>query len=83
MLDDPGVVPCRERVGAGALGERKQPGEAKAAVAVDARVGRLAAFVAAHERLDYGAAKFVAQVEGHVGHAERVTRRARSEDGIG
>ncbi len=83
MLDDPCVVPCRQRVGAGTLGERKQPGKAKAAVAVDARVGRLAAFVAAHERLDHGAAKFLAQVEGHVGHAERVTRRACSKDGIG
>jgi hypothetical protein len=83
MLDDPCVVPCRQHVGAGTLGERKQPGKAKAAVAVDARVGRLAAFVAAHERLDYGAAKFLPQVEGHVGHAERVARGARSKNGSG
>ena len=83
MPDDPCVVPCRERVGAGTLGERKQPGKAEAAVAVDARVGRLAAFVAAHERLDYGAAKFHTQVEGHMGHAERVAGRASSEDSVG
>ena len=29
MLDDPCVVPCRERVRAGALGERKQPAKRK------------------------------------------------------
>ena len=60
MLDDPGVVPGRECVGTRAVREREQPGEAKAAVAMDAWVGRLAAFVAAHERLDHGAAKLFA-----------------------
>jgi hypothetical protein len=83
MLDDPCVVPRRERVGAGAVREGKQPGKAEAAVAVDARVRRFAAFVAAHERLDYRAAKLLPQVEGHVGHAERVARGARSQNGIG
>jgi len=83
MPDDPCVMSCRQRVGAGTLGKGKQPGKAEAAVAVDARVGRLAAFVAAHKWLDYGAAKFLTQVEGHMGHAERVTRGARSKDSIG
>ena len=83
MLDDPCVVACRELVRAGTVRERKQPGKAKAAVAVDARVRRLAAFVAAHERLDYGTAKFLPQVECHVGHAQRVTCRAGSKDRVG
>ena len=83
MLDDPGVVPRRKGVCAGAVCERQQPGEAKATVAMDARVGCLAALVAAHERLDHGAPKLVAQVERHVRHAERVTGRASSEDRVG
>ena len=83
MLDDPGVVPCRKGVCAGAVRERQQPGEAKATVAMDARVGCLAALVAAHERLDHGAPKLVAQVERHVRHAKRVTGRASREDRIG
>ena len=49
VLDDAGVVAGDERVGAGALGEREQPCEAEAAVAVDARIRRLAALVALHE----------------------------------
>ena len=83
MLDDPGVVACRKGVCAGAVCERQQPGETKAAVAMDARVGCLAALVAAHERLDHGAPKLVAQVERHVRHAERVTGRASREDCVG
>src|SRR5262249_35412674 len=44
----------------GALGERQQLGEAEAPVAANAGVRRLAAPVAAHERLDHGAAKLLA-----------------------
>lgn len=83
MLDDPRVVPRRERVRTGSVREREQPGEAKAAVAMDARVRRLAAFVAAHERFDYRATKLLAQVKRHMGDTERVTGRACSKDGIG
>src|SRR5438093_8446372 len=83
MLDDPGVVPGRECVRTRAMREREQPGEAKAAVAMDAWVGRLAAFVAAHERLDHGAAKLFAQVERHVWNTERMTCRACSKHRIG
>src|SRR5207247_8433117 len=83
MLDDPGVVPGREHVRAGAVREREQPGKAKAAVAMDARVRRLAAFVAADERLDDGAAKFLAQVERDVREAERMTRSTGSKHRIG
>ncbi len=83
MLDDAGVVPGRKGVRARALREREQPGEAKAAVAMDARIWRLAAFVAANERLDHSTAKLFAQVERHVGDAERVTRRACGKNRIG
>jgi hypothetical protein len=82
MLDDPCVVPGRERVRARAVREREQPGEAKTAVAVDARIRRLTAFVAAHKRLNDRAAKLLAQVERHMGHTERVTGGACSKDGI-
>jgi hypothetical protein len=50
---------------------------------MDARVRRLAALVAADERLDYGAAKFLAQVERDVRDAERVTCSACGKDRIG
>ena len=49
-LDDARVVAGREPRGADAPREREQLGEAEAAVAADARVRRLAARVAAHER---------------------------------
>jgi hypothetical protein len=61
----------------------EQPGKAKTAVAMDARVRRLAAFVAADERLDYSAAKFLAQVERDVRDAERVACSAGSKHRIG
>jgi hypothetical protein len=63
--------------------KREQPGKAKAAVAMGARVRRFAAFVAADERLDYSAAKFLAQVERNVRDAERVTCSAGSKHRIG
>src|SRR3989442_7009370 len=83
MLDDPGVVPGREGVRTCAVREGEPLGEAKAAVAMDAWVGRLAAFVAAHERLDHRAAKLFAQVERHVWDTERMTSSACSKDRIG
>jgi len=83
MLDDPGVVPGRECVRTGPVREGEQPGEAKAAVAMDAWVGRLAPFVAAHEWLDHGAAKLVAQVERDVWDTERMASCACSKNSIG
>ena len=50
MLRDARVVAGREPVAAGAAREREQLREAEAAVAADARVRRLAARIAAHER---------------------------------
>src|SRR5581483_10797801 len=81
--DDACVVPGREAGGAGATRERKQLREAEAAVAADARVRRVAARVAAHERLDDGAAERLPQVERHVRQAESVTRLPRRQDGGG
>src|SRR5207244_5978916 len=61
VLDDTGVVSRREASCARPAREREQLGEAKAAVAADARIGRLAARVAAHERLDDRPAELLAQ----------------------
>ncbi len=83
MLGDPGVVPGRERRGAGALRKGEQLSEAEAAVAADARVGRLAARVAAHERLDDGASELVAKIERHVGKAELVAGAPGGEHRLG
>src|SRR4029450_4470532 len=68
--DDARVVPGRKPRRAGALGEGEQLGEAKAAVARDARVRRLAARVPADERRDDRAAELLAQAEGKGGPAE-------------
>ena len=65
-LDDAGVVAGRELFGARRGAEGEQLGEAEAAVAAGARVRRLAARVAADERLDDGAPELLAQVERHV-----------------
>jgi hypothetical protein len=63
--------------------EREQPREAKAAVALDARVGCLPTFVTADERVDHGTPKLLAEVERHVGDAEGVARRTGCENRIG
>src|SRR6185312_1915709 len=81
-LDDPRVVAGRQPLGAGALGEREQLGEAEAAVAADARVRRLAGRVAAHERLDHCAAELLAQVERDVRKPSPVTGRAGRQHGL-
>ena len=60
VLGDARVMAGREPVAAGACREREQFGEAEAAVAADARVRRLAARVAAHERRDDCAAELLA-----------------------
>ena len=65
-----------ERVGAGVACKGEQAVEAERPVAAHARVGRLAAGVALHERVDHGAAKVLAQVERDVRDAECVTRLA-------
>ena len=82
-LDDARVVARREPLGAGALGEGEQLGEAEAAVAADARVRRLTGRVAAHERLDHRAAKLLAQVERDVRDPEPVAGPARGDHGLG
>ena len=83
MLDDPRVVAGGEPRGAGPAREREQLGEAKAAVAARARVRRLAARVAADERLDDGAAEALPQVERDVREAERVAGLARGDHRLG
>src|SRR5439155_26928860 len=60
-LDDPRVVAGREALGAGPAREREKLREAEAAVAARARVRRLAARVATHERRHHRAAELVAQ----------------------
>src|SRR5579885_355150 len=77
--DDARVVTGREACRSGPAREGEQLGEAEAAVAADARVRRLAARVAAHERLDDGAPERPAQVERDVRQPERVARLARRE----
>src|SRR5204863_7173121 len=79
-LDDARIVAGRKPLGTGAPGKCEQLGEAEAAVAADARVGRPAGRIAAHERLDDGAAKLVAQVERDVRQAEPVEGPARGDD---
>src|SRR5206468_11387607 len=66
-----------------AVREREQLAEAKAPVAADARVRRLAARVAAHERLDDLTPELVTQVESHVWDPEGVTRLACRDHGRG
>jgi hypothetical protein len=83
MLDDPCVVPGCKLVRSGTACKREQPREAKAAVAVDARVGCLPTFVTADERVDHGTPKLFAEVECDVRNAERVTRGTGSENRIG
>src|SRR4051794_13770196 len=83
MLDDARVVPGREHVGARMAGEREQPAEAESAVAAHARIRRLAALVAAHERIDDGATEVLAQVERDVRDAERVARLAGRDHRFG
>ncbi len=82
-LDDACVVAGREPLGAGAPREREQLGEAEAAVAARARVRRLPARIAAHERGDDGAAEFLPQIQRHVRDAEPVTRLARRNHALG
>ena len=78
-LDDPRVVAGREAGRADAAREREQLGEAKAAVAADARVRRLTACIAAHERRDDRAAERVAQIERDVRKTARMARLAGGE----
>ena len=78
-LDDPRVVTGGERRRADTGREREQLGETEASVAADARVGRLAARVAAHERRDDGAAERFTQIERHVRKAARMARLARGD----
>src|SRR5205085_8862547 len=82
-LDDARVVARREALRPGSPREGKQLGEAEAAVAPHARVRRLAARVTADERRDDRAAELLAEVEGHVRHAQPVTRLARSDHALG
>ncbi len=63
MLVDTRVVAGGEPVAAGAAGEREQLCEAEAAVAGDARIRRLAARVAAHERRHHCAPELFPEVE--------------------
>ena len=83
MLDDSRVMPGREPRRAGALREREQLAEAERAVAARAGVRRLAARIAANERLDDGAPELLAEVERHVREAEAVARAARRADRVG
>src|SRR5581483_6209603 len=59
-LDDARIVAGRQLRGADPPREREELGEPEAPVAADARVRRLAACVAAHERRDDGATELVA-----------------------
>ena len=79
VLEDAGVVAGGERVGAGVACKGEQAVEAERPVAAHARVGRLAAGVALHERVDHRAAKVLAQVERDVRDTERVTRLPRGD----
>ena len=49
----------------------------------DARIGRASSGVRAHEGADDRAAEVLAQVEGHVRHAQPMARRARGEHCVG
>ena len=77
------VVSRRQPVRTGAAREREQLGEAEAAVAADARIRRLAALEATHERADDRAPEFLAQVERDVRRAERVTGLSRRDHRLG
>src|SRR5579862_2547750 len=83
MLHRARVVPGGEAVAPGAVGELEQLPEAEAAVAVDARVRRLAARVATYEVADDLVAEGLAQIEGDVRQAEAVARLARGDDRLG
>ena len=83
MLDDACVMAGCKRVGAGAACEREQPAEAEPAVARNARVRRLAARVAPHERVDNCSAELLAQIERDVRDAEGVARFPGRDHGLG
>ena len=74
------VVACGEAGRADPAGEREECGEAEAAVAADAGVGRLSPLVARDEGPDDGAAEALAQVERHVRRAELVTELPGGHD---
>ncbi len=80
---DSRVVAGRQPSRAGASREREQLVEAEGAVAARARVRRLAALVAANERLDDGAPELLAEVERHVRKAEAVASSAGRADRVG
>ena len=83
MIDNPRVVARSQSCGARTTGKSKQLGKAKAPVAPDAGIGRLAARVPADERLHHGAAELLPQVERDVRQPEPVTGRAGREHGLG
>ena len=83
VVHRPGVVPRRETAGAGASGKREQLVEPERAVAAGARIRRLAALVAADERIDDRAPELLAQVERHVRKTEAVARLAGRANGVG
>ena len=83
VLRDARVVAGREPVRACLPREGEQLGEAEAAVAADARVGRLAAQIAPHERRDDGAAELLAQVERDMRDSEAMARLAGGDHRLG
>ena len=82
VLDDPRVVAGRKARCPGALGEREQLGEAKAAVAANARVRGLAPRITADERSHDRPAKLIAEVECHMRKAAGVAGLARGDHGL-
>jgi hypothetical protein len=75
-------VPGRERGGAEAVGERDHRVEPELAVAGDAGVRGATGRVAAEEAVDNGPTKRRRQIEGEVGHRERVGERAGADHGL-
>jgi hypothetical protein len=61
----------------------EQVAETESPVALDAGIRRLSALITAHERLDHGAAKVIAEIERDVRDAEGVTGRARRKNRLG
>ena len=83
VLHRTSVVPRREPDGAGAPCEREQLVEPERAVAPGARIRRLAALVAADERIDDRPPELVAQVERHVRKTEAVACLPGRSNGVG
>jgi hypothetical protein len=75
-------VSGRDLRSSGTATEGEQLGEAERSVATRTRVRRLAALIAADERLDDDPAKLLAEVKGDVREAAAVARTASGADGV-